>query len=304
MNAPSDHNMATALRVQIGSNGVVDEQTANDIVAMTLFDLGAQAVGETRANNQLTLTAGFAMLDCAQAADKHLREELGDLIGSTLVEQIANSTWVQAQRAAIEPTTVGPWHIRAPWHTKPANVAPSRDIVIDPGEAFGHGGHPTTRLTIELMLRHLTPDSAASVTVVDLGTGTGVAAIIAARLGATVRAIEIDEAAIDVARTNIACNSNDRFDDVANKIELIHGDAADARIEPTDLVLANVTLDIQRLLAERLSVAANLVTSGFLCRQVGTMDSLYVGHRPSTIRIYGEWAAVNFSKNAALGRKN
>ena len=154
------------------------------------------------------------------------------------------------------------------------------------------------------MRRQLTQADASSTTVVDLGTGTGVAAIVAARLGATVRAVEIDHEACQIARANIERNSIGPFGEVGDRIELIHGDAVAAEVEPTDLVLANVTLDIQRLLAPQLSAPSNLVTSGFLCHQVRTMEHLHFCHSPSTIRTNGEWAAVYFSKNAVLGRKN
>ncbi len=291
-----------ALHVQIGSNDTVDETLAAEIVSMTLFDLGAQAVGENHEAG-LALIAGFASIDEAEAAAAMLRRHYGELVDSCHSSEVKAATWVESQRDGLEPTVIGPWHIRAPWHPEP-EIDPLFDVVIDPGVAFGHGAHPTTRLTIELMLRHVTRETAPGLTVVDLGTGTAVAAIIAARLGANVRAVEIDPDALDVAWQNIDRNSAEPCHEVRDGIELIAGDAAGARIEPTDLVLANVTLDVQRLLVERTTRAHRVLASGILCRQVHELRRLYSGHVASTISTSGEWAAVELSSIAGMGRKN
>ena len=177
-------------------------------------------------------------------------------------------------------------------------------IVIDPGAAFGHGAHPTTRMTIEMMLKYLTPANASNTTVVDLGTGTGVAAIIAARLGARVRAIEIDPVALEVAWFNVERNSGYPFDDVHRLIELQKGDAANATIETSDLVLVNVTLDVHRQIAKQASNAREVIASGILHHQIEKLQDLYFGHEPITLTTSGEWAAVNFSKTDHMGRKN
>ena len=284
-----------ALRVALATRGHnIDEENAAQLLSMALFDLGAQAVGEDHGEDGLTLTAGFASLAAANDAKVLLRERHRDLVSSTTTTEVSSSVWVDNQRDSLEPTTIGRWHIRAPWHPKP-NIDPLYDIVIDPGVAFGHGAHPTTRLTIELMLDHVTEETAPEMTVVDLGTGTGVAAIIAARLGATVRAVEIDTDALTVAFLNINRNSCTPFDDVSERITLISSDAADVPIEPTNLVLANVTLDVQRLLAPQLLEARLVLTSGVLRHQVQSMQDLYPARRASTIRTSGEWAAIEFS---------
>lgn len=305
MTSPSEspHAASTALHVQIGTHAEVDEQLACEIISLTLFDLGAQAVGESWSDGRLLLTAGFATHELAQSAGDVIRDRHSSFTSAISTEQVTPDSWVEAQRAGLEPTVVGPWTIHAPWHPMPTVRDQLYDVVIDPGTAFGHGGHASTRLAIELLLRHLTPEAAPATTVVDLGTGTGVAAIIAARLGATVRAVELDRAAHDVARTNIERNAKHDAR-IAERIELTCGDAAEARIEPTDLVLANVTLDVHRMIAKPVSRAQRIVTSGILCRQVRSMQDIYEGHWPSTIRTNGRWAAVDFSMIAALGRKN
>ena len=293
-----------ALHVEIGTGESIDEATAGDILTLTLFDLGADAVGESHNGSALVLTAGFTSPVEAEAAKARLLEQHGPWVASATVEAVSNQEWIDAQRAGLQPTIIGDWHIRAPWHPEPADIDPRHDIVIDPGAAFGHGAHPTTRMTIELMLEHLTPSNAADITVVDLGTGTGVAAIIAGRLGARVRAVEIDPAALEVAWFNIERNSGFPFDDVHMLIDLLKGDAADAQVETSDLVLVNVTLDVHRQIAKQASNAREVIASGILHHQIERLQDLYFGHEPITLTTSGEWAAVNFSKTDHMGRKN
>lgn len=289
-----------SLSVVIGQTDSLDEMIAAEIVSMTLFDLGAQAVGEGDGIN--CLEAGFGSVEEAEAAGVALIERHDSLVTSVAATQVMAAGWVDAQQAGFSPTTVGPWHIRAPWHDEPDDVEIAHDIVIDPGVAFGHGAHPTTQMTIELMRRHL--ERRPGVNVVDIGTGTGIAAIIAARSGSSVRAVENDVDAIEVAWHNIERNSVHPFDDDRDRIELLLGDGAELTIDPTDLVIANVTMDVQRLLTPIVSAADHIVISGILAKQVRELQDLYPGHSASTIRTHGEWAAVDFSSIGSMGRKN
>lgn len=301
--AESAEALSGALRVKVGGDDVIDAVTAAEIVSMSLFDAGAQAVGEDPASADQVLVAGFATVDLAEAARATVAQKHATFVLSTEIEAVGASAWVAAQRSGLEPSWIGPWHIRAPWDNTPPGVDPVHDIVIDPGVAFGHGAHPTTRLAIELMLRDLDGHGEGT-TVVDLGTGTGVAAVIAARSGATVRAVEHDAGACAVARENIGYNSGPPFEEIASRIELIHGDAADIAIAPDDLVVANVTLDVQRLLAKTCAAADQIVIAGILCSQVRAMQDLYPTHVASTIRTRGEWAGIEFSSLAPRCRKN
>jgi ribosomal protein L11 methyltransferase len=107
--------------------------------------------------------------------------------------------WHERWRAFHRPLDVGPLRVRPPW-------APARpgalDVVIDPGQAFGTGAHPTTRLTLEL-LAQLEPAGALA----DWGCGSGVLAVAAAKLGwAPVLACDVEAAS--VAATRAAAERN------------------------------------------------------------------------------------------------
>jgi ribosomal protein L11 methyltransferase len=122
--------------------------------------------------------------------------------------------------------------------------------VIDPGGAFGTGAHATTRLALELLLDER-PGS-----VLDVGCGSGVLAIAAAKLGfAPVTAVDRDEAALDATRSNAAANGVD----VAVRL----ADALTDALPPTDIALANIDRAAVESLGGRLDTRV-LITSGYL----------------------------------------
>ena len=301
MSAFHDHQSG-ALRLEIIGDGFVDASTAAELVSMALFDLDAQAVGQEDGEASPVLVGGFPTVAHAEAALTALIATHGDFVRGANVDGVDATDWVTSQRDGLEPTLVGPWHIRAPWHPEPSHVDPQFDIVIDPGVAFGHGAHPTTQLTIELMRRQLA-HSPLPARVVDLGTGTGIAALIAARSGLPVLAVEHDAGACEVARLNIERNTAAPFGEARKLIELVHGDAADVDVVACDLVVANVTLDVQRRIAPSCASADRIVVSGVLCNQVRAVQDLYPGHRASTIRTSGDWAGIEFSSLAPRCRK-
>ncbi len=130
-------------------------------------------------------------------------------------------------------------------------------VELDPGMAFGTGLHPTTRMCLLELEKLLRPGT----TVLDLGTGSGILAIAAAKLGAaSVLALDIDSTAVEVARANVLAN------DVASVVSVDQGSLAgalkqdgglDPRIpivplEPFDLILANIVAKVIHELAEAL----------------------------------------------------
>jgi ribosomal protein L11 methyltransferase len=158
--------------------------------------------------------------------------------------------WEERWREFHRPVRVGPLWIGPAWESPPRDTLA---VVIDPGRAFGTGAHATTRLCLELLL-----DSPRG-SVLDIGCGSGVLAIAAARLGfGPVSAIDVDDSAVDAACANAAANGV--------LIEVRRLDAlALARLPAADLVLANLTLVAVETLAPLLR-ADRLVTSGYLAR--------------------------------------
>jgi ribosomal protein L11 methyltransferase len=194
--------------------------------------------------------------------------------GATIDEVEAG--WEDRWREFHRPVRVGPLWIGPPWERAPADALP---VVIDPGRAFGTGAHQTTRLCLELLL-----DSPRG-SVLDVGCGSGVLAIAAARLGfGPVTAIDNDEFAVAAARENAAAN--------AVLIEARVLDALSRRLPPVDLVLANVTLEAVEALAP-LVAAEHLVASGYLARDRPSLAGwVSVEHRE-----LDGWAADRFARS-------
>ncbi len=286
--------MDVSLRCPITADEHIALDVLTDIIGAELFALGANAIGEepiasaSVGAQSTVLVAGFESELAAQRALDRLTTRHPNAIGETTIASSPND-WMVSQRAGLEPTQIGPWHIRAPWDPQPTHVDSTHDVIIDPGAAFGHGAHPSTVLAIELFIRR----AEAHRRLIDVGTGTGVIAIIGARLGLTVEAIESDHVAAEVAWRNIDRNATYPHDDVNELITLTHEDAAGRRRPDSDaLVLANVTLDVHRTIAPVYRSASTQILSGLLCRQVAEAAALYPQHEARTIRTHGEWAAI------------
>ena len=155
--------------------------------------------------------------------------------------------WEDAWRDFHHGVVVGRFWVGPPWEDAPAGA---EAIVIDPGRAFGTGAHPTTRLTLEL-LQGLEPGR-----LLDVGCGSGVLSIAAAKLGfAPVVAMDMDEVAVAVALDNARLNGVAIAAHTAN--------ALTEELPPVDAVVANVSLDVVELLLPRLE-SPWAVTSGYL----------------------------------------
>jgi ribosomal protein L11 methyltransferase len=145
--------------------------------------------------------------------------------------------------------------------------------VIDPGRAFGTGAHPTTRLCLDLLLRE-EPGS-----VLDVGCGSGVLAIAAAKLGHhPVVAVDVDSSAVEATRVNAERNG------VA--VDARRLDATESQLPGADLALANIALGAVEEVGERLA-APRVVTSGYLAADVPRLD----GFRRVERRELDGWAA-------------
>jgi len=157
--------------------------------------------------------------------------------------------WEDAWRAFHHGVVVGRLWIGPPWEQPPSGVTA---IVVDPGRAFGTGAHPTTRLSLEL-LQELTPSS-----LLDVGCGSGVLSIAAAKLGfAPVNGVDVDDAAGEATLANARANG------VA--VEVSRADALTDELPAAEVAVANIALDVVEALAPQLDTRL-LVTSGYLER--------------------------------------
>lgn len=154
--------------------------------------------------------------------------------------------WEDRWKEFHRPFWAGGLWIGAPWHGPPAGAT---TVVVDPGRAFGTGGHPTTRACIELL------STLERGSLLDAGCGSGVVGVAAALLGFTpVSAVDLDPVAVEVARLTAAANG------VA--VDVKEADALRDELPSADVLVANIELRVvEALLGRRTAHAA--ITSGY-----------------------------------------
>jgi ribosomal protein L11 methyltransferase len=158
--------------------------------------------------------------------------------------------WEETWKRFHRPVRVGPLWVGPPWEPPDNDAIP---VVIDPGRAFGTGGHTTTRLCLELLL------TCEPTSLLDLGSGSGVLAIAAAKLGfAPVTALDVDEAAVEATHANALANGV--------SIDATTSDVLVDSLPPASVVVANVDLVSVARVAERIS-AGRLIVSGYLASE-------------------------------------
>lgn len=235
-----------------------------------------------------------------QFLDRLAAQAPGTSLPKPIVSTVCSEDWSTSWKVNFKPLRVGRRLMIVPtWEEAPLNPD---DIVLrlDPGMAFGTGGHETTRLCLELletimdgMPTLMTPS------VLDLGTGSGILAIAAVRLGAgRVCAVDIDPQAIEVARENLVIN------DLANQVE-----CSTTPLEKLkgafDVILANILAEeLVRLapqLIERLAAGGMLVLSGILAEKEELVRTGFSvnGLKYRETRRDGEWVALLYQNDGA-----
>jgi ribosomal protein L11 methyltransferase len=217
--------------------------------------------------------------------------------GGALVEVVTTEVaddWADRWRAFHHPVEIaGRLYVRPPWEPARRGLL---DLVIDPGQAFGTGAHHTTRLCLELLAEEPIPDPPAPV--MDLGCGSGVLAIAAAKLGfGPVAGVDHDPESVRATAENAGANgvavAVDRFD-------LIRGGPA-----PTaPLVLANLLRPLLLCVA-RAGFAGppprTLIAGGLLAHEADEIAETFARHglREAARRHGGEWAALRLQRRDA-----
>ncbi len=241
-----------------------------------LWELGALGVVEEEADGTSRLRAFFADTVDANALGERVSAYVDGLAalgfapaGPALIDAVTDDGWAEAWKAHFRPLAVGRRLTIAP----PWNIPPSDGrlmIVIEPGRAFGTGHHGSTAGCLEAIEAMVERDAPS--TAVDLGTGSGILAIAAARLGvARILAIDDDPDAVAAALANAARNR------VCDRVRCVLGEASAVEVQPAPLVIANLLSAAHRRLAERyariVAPAGSLVLGGILDSEAGDVTT-------------------------------
>ncbi len=242
-------------------------------------------------NNTFRVTGYFDELPIRELVRTKLQEALQiyDVPSASLREmdlrEVPDEDWLAEWKKNWQPIVTGRFIIAPPWSNEPA--AGDRILItIEPGMAFGTGTHETTRLCLQSIEKYYESGS-----FLDVGTGTGILAIAAAKLfpSARVEACDIDDEAVGIAAENARLNG-------VNQIVFRIGTIDDSTLS-ADLVCANLTAEvIVDLMPTLLGVTCGrLVLSGILESQVNAvLDRVRECGGPEPIEIIndGEWSAI------------
>jgi ribosomal protein L11 methyltransferase len=242
--------------------------------------IGPDRVEEARAVMLDLFPEGFEEIDAdgglelAAYTGPGGEERVWQVFGPGRIRDV-DPNWGERWKAFHRPLRVGPLWIGPPWEEPdPGALA----VVVDPGRAFGTGAHPTTRLCLE----HLVSVEPGSL--VDLGCGSGVLAVAAAKLGFDpVTALDLDPEAVVVARENAALNG---VEIAVARIDVVEDDLPTA-----DVAVANIELTLSEQAASRVE-AEVVITSGYLASDRPAPTGLELVERLEA----DGWAADRFER--------
>ncbi|MDM8128761.1 50S ribosomal protein L11 methyltransferase [Paraclostridium benzoelyticum] len=218
-------------------------------------------------------------------------KEFGIDVGEAIVElsQVDEEDWANEWKNYYKPTKIGEKIVVKPtWEDYEAK---DTDLIIelDPGMAFGTGTHETTSMCIRELEKYVKPESK----VFDIGCGSGILSIAAAKLGAKdVLAVDLDEVAVKVSKENIELNK------VEGSVNALHGNLMEVVKDKADIVVANIIADIIKILAKDIKQFmkddAVFISSGIIHAKVDevkealTQNGLEIVH----VESLGEWNAI------------
>lgn len=217
-------------------------------------------------------------------------QPLGKLIISTVDEK----DWAESWKKYYKPKRIGEKIVIKPSWESFEELPNDIIIELDPGMAFGTGTHETTIMCAEALESHVKPHSK----VFDIGCGSGVLSIVAAKVGADkVIGVDLDEVCVKVSNENIMIN------EVENIVEIRHGNLLDVVKEKANIIVANIIAEII------VSITGDIggfleddgifISSGIIIEKIPMVENALIenGFKILEVRKMNSWACVIASKN-------
>ncbi len=210
-------------------------------------------------------------------------------------ENVKDEDWAEEWKKNYKPFRIGSHLVVKPTWEKYVSQPGDLVIELDPGMAFGTDTHETTNMCMQLLERCLKP----GLRVMDVGTGSGILAIAAAKLGAqNVLAIDIDPDAVKVAKENVELNH------VTKQVRVVVGDLCKSEAMPCEVAVANIVADAICMLAgpmtRHLVKGGLLICSGIIREREADVQKAAkeAGYRQVDRIEKGEWVALCLKNEA------
>lgn len=210
-------------------------------------------------------------------------------IGDAIVElsEVDEQDWANEWKNYYKPTKIGEKIVVKPTWEEYEKKEDDLIVELDPGMAFGTGTHETTTMCIQQLEKYVNENSK----VFDIGCGSGILAISAAKLGAKdVLAVDLDEVAVKVSKENVSLNNVD--------VKVRHGNLMEVVNDKADIVVANIIADIIKILAKDIKnfmkEDAVFISSGIIHKKVDEVKNSLEenGLEIVEIQTLGEWNAI------------
>jgi ribosomal protein L11 methyltransferase len=253
-----------------------------------LFDLGIEAIEER--DNSIIVRDEEDLSEIEWAVERFARElsktlKDDDIKVSQKLEKKLNIDWIEKYKNSIQPIEIGRFYVHPTWEKDKEGFI---NILIDPALSFGTGHHESTSSCLELISETVKKGD----TFLDVGCGSGILSIAAAKLGAKVELCDTDPLSIESAKKNFSLNGV--------KYEDIWVGSADKAKKEYDTVVANIVADILIMISKDLKKSvkndANLILSGILDKYLDKVLSKFNDFQLIKIIKKGEWRTIYLKK--------